>query len=96
MSENEVDDVAEQIGAEEVIALFERLAEAARGGRLIAYAISVQTEDENGETVTTISDFVILPGETGSKKSFVEGFERVSAIAREHLADDEAPVEIDG
>jgi len=96
MSENEVDDVAEQIGAEEVIALFERLAEAARRGKLIAYAISAQTEDENGETVTTISDFVILPGETGSKKSFVDGFERVSAIAREHLADDEAPAETDG
>ncbi len=89
-------DTHEQNGAEEVIALFERLAEAARRGRLIAYAISAQTEDENEETVTTISDFVILPGDTGCKKSFVEGFERVSAIAREHLADDEAPVETDG
>jgi hypothetical protein len=89
-------DTHEQNGAEEVIALFERLAEAARRGRFIAYAISAQTEDENGETVTTISDFVILPGDTGCKKSFVAGFERVSAIAREYLVDEaEAPVETD-
>jgi hypothetical protein len=87
----EIDDTVEQI-----VSLFERLADAARNGKLIAYAISAQTEDENRETVTTFSDFVILPGDTGCKKSFVEGFERVSAIAREHLADDEAPVETDG
>lgn len=90
-------DTHEQSVAEEAVAIFERLAEAARRGRLIAYAISVQTEDEGGETVTTFSDFAVLPGDTGCKESFVEGFERVSAIAREHLVDEaEAPVETDG
>jgi hypothetical protein len=93
MSESEIDDTVEQ-----AVDLFERLAEAARNGKLIAYAISAQTEDENGGTVTTVSDFVVFdgPGEIGNKDAFRRGVERVSVLAAKHLADDEAPVETDG
>jgi hypothetical protein len=79
--------------AEYTADLFERLADAARKGKLVAYAICAQTEDEGSKTVTNITDFVVFdgPGEVGNKKVFREGVERISVLVAKHLADDESP-----